>query len=344
MKDIWMVSIFFMGGLAVLALAVSKKMSGSLAASVICLVTLIDLWLVDKKIGQTYPQPDTPDFLQPDGITEFLKTDNSKFRIYPAGEFFGELRWSAQGYESVGGYHAAKPRFYQDFIEATGIQRATAANFPAHHLIDMLNAKYVFTFATLPDSEWVVRRQFPVNVGNSPQVLSIYENPTVLPRAYLVGEYETQAEAVAALTRLRSGPQQGFDPHRRVMLSEAPARAAFGPPEFTPQPDSMAKAQIKNYEYHRITIETTSQSPQILVLSDNYYPEPAGWQAYLNDAPVKTYRANYCFRAVCVPAGTHQVEFRFHSRAFALGLWTSLAALVVGIALLFVERRKQPPH
>jgi hypothetical protein len=335
-KDTWIVAIFVMSGLVVLAQALRKKISGNLAVTVICLVTLVDLWMVDKKIGQTYPQQDTPAFLQPDGITEFLKTDNSIFRIYPAGELFGELRWSAQGYQSVGGYHAAKPRFYQDFIEATGIQRAIGVDFPGHHLIDMLNAKYVLTFATLPDSEWVVRRQFQVNVGNSPQVLSIYENPAVLPRAYFVGEYETQTEPIAALTRLRFGPKQGFDPHRRVMLTEAP--------EIAPQPDSTARAQIKSYDYHRIAIETTSQSQQILVLSDNYYPEPAGWQAYLDNKPVKTYRANYCFRAVCVPAGAHQVEFRFHSRAFALGLWTSLAALVVGIALLFVERKKQPPQ
>ena len=336
-KDIWFVAIFVMGGLAALALALRKKIPAGFAAAAICLIALVDLWVVDKKIGQTYPQQETPDFLQPDGITEFFKSDQSVFRFYPTEQLFGELRWSAQGYQSVGGYHAAKPRFYQDFIEATGIQRATGVDFPGHHLLDMLNAKYVITFASLPDSEWVVRRQFQVNVGNAPQVLSIYENPTVLPRAYLVGEYEVQTAPIAALTRLRNGPApngQGFDPHRRVLLNETP--------EMTPQPDSTASAQIKQYDFHRVAIEIKSRSPQILVLSDNYYPEPAGWQAYIDNQPAKTYRANYCFRAVCVPAGDHQVEFRFHSRAFARGLWVSLAALVVGIVLLFVERKKAP--
>jgi hypothetical protein len=339
-KDIWIVSVSVMGGLAVLALAMTKKISVGLAAALIGLITLVDLWLVDKKIGQTYPQQDTPDFLQPDGITEFFKTDDSIFRFYPAGELFGELRWSAQGYHSVGGYHAAKPRFYQDFIEATGIQSrrggTTANDFPGHHIIDMLNAKYVMTFASLPDSEWVVRRQFQVNAGGAPRVLGVYENPTVLPRAYLVSEYEVQTDPVAALTRLRAGPAAGFDPHRRVMLTETPG--------VTSQADSTASAQIKQYEFHHIAVETKSQSQQILVLSDTFYPEPAGWQAYIDDKPVKTYRANYCFRAVCVPAGVHQVEFRFHSGAFTLGLWTSLTALAVGMALLFIERKKQPPQ
>jgi hypothetical protein len=336
-RDVWLVSLFVSGGLVLVALALTKKISSHIVAATICLITLIDLWLVDKKIGQTYPRQEAPDYLQPDGITEFFKSDNSVFRFYPAGELFGELRWLAQGFQSLGGYHAAKPRFYQDFIEATGLQRATAANFPGHHLIDMVNAKYVITFASLPDTEWVVRRQFQVNVGGAPQVLSIYENPTVLPRAYLVGEYEIETEPVAALMRLRTGSEangQGFDPHRRVLLIETP--------EIIPQPDSTASAQLKTYDFHYIAIETKSQFPQILVLSDNYYPEPAGWQAYIDNQPVKTYRANYCFRAVGVPAGVHQIEFRFHSRAFTRGLWTSLAALVVGIALLFIGRKNPP--
>jgi hypothetical protein len=331
-QDLWFVALFAAAGLAVLALALKKKISATTAAVVICLITLVDLWLVDKKIGQTYPQQETPDYLQPDAISAFFKSDTSLYRFYPAGPLFGELRWSAQGFQSVGGYHAAKPRFYQDFIDATGVQRASESNFPGHHIIDLLNAKYVLTFATLPVEEWIVQQQFQVNAGGGPQVLSLYENPTVLPRAYFVGEYEVQTDPVAALMRLRAGPAQGFDPHRRVMLTEKP--------DITPQPDSSANAQIQRYDFHHITIATKSASPQILVLSDNYYPEPAGWQSYVDNQPVKTYRANYCFRAICVPAGQHQVEFRFHSRAFTRGLWISVAALVVGIALLVVERRK----
>jgi len=331
-KDIWFFTIFVVCGLGALSLALNKKISGTVAAIIVFLITLIDLWRVDNKIGETYPQQKTPDYLQPDAISAFFKSDNSLYRFYPDGRLLGELRWSAQGIQSVGGYHAAKPRFFQDFIEATGLQRDKEKenDFPAHHILDMLNAKYVLTFATLPVEEWEVKQQF--QVGES-QVLSIYENPTVLPRAFLVDEYEVQTNPVAALTRLRTGPEQGFDPHRRVMLTETP--------EIMPQPDSSASAQLRRYNFHRIVISTRSNSPQILVLSDNYYPEPAGWQAYIDNQPVKTYRANYCFRAVCVPAGNHQIEFRFHSRAFTRGLWISLAALVVGIALLFVERKKK---
>jgi hypothetical protein len=326
LTDLWIVAVIVAGGLIMSALALSNKISANAAAAAICLFTVVDLWVVDKKIDETYPQQQLSAFLEPDEITRFLRADTSVFRIYPVGQLFGELRWSGQGFQSVGGYHAAKPRFYQDFNEATGLQTATGAQLPTHSVIDMINTKYLITFASLPDSEWVTRRQF--KLGR--QVLTIYENPTVLPRAYLVGEWEVESDPKNALKRLGSG---GFDPHRRVLLSEAP--------ECEPQPDSTARAQLlqSDYDLHHIKIKTQSASPQILVLSDNYYP--VGWQAFVDHQPVKTYRANYCFRAVCVPAGSHTVEFRFHSSAFVTGLWTSLGALAVSIALLFIGRRER---
>jgi hypothetical protein len=324
--DIWIVFIVAAGGLTMLALTATQKISATTAAVVIGLITLADLWLVDKKIGKTYPKTELANFLQPDAITQFLQADSSIYRIYPAGQLFGELRWSGQGFQSVGGYHAAKPRLYQDFIEAAGLQ---GANLPASHIVDMLNAKYIITFETLPETTYAVRQQFQTSNG----VLSIYQNLSVLPRAYLVGEYDVEAEPVTALTRLRTGPNasgNSFDPHRQVLLAEAP--------ELQPQPDSEATAQITKYEFHHVMIATESSSPQILVLSDNYYP--VGWQAYVDDQPVKTYRANYCFRAISLPAGAHRVEFRFHSNAFTRGFWISLAALVATVVLLVFERKK----
>jgi hypothetical protein len=193
----------------------------------------------------------------------------------------------------------------------------------------MLNAKYIITVETLADTALIVRQQFQLSDGG---VLSIYENPTVLPRAYLVGEYEVQTGPVAALTRLRAGPDAsgtGFDPHRRVMLSEAPETA------LSLQPDSAATAHLKKYDFHQIDIETQSASPQLLVLSDNYYP--VGWQAYVDNQPVKTYRANYCFRAISVPHGTHEVEFRFHSSAYTVGKWISIVAFVIALLLVAGE-------
>ncbi len=325
-----------MSALLVLALALLKKIRSTHAAVILCLLAVVDLWRVDVKLGKKYPKAQASTTLQPDQIAQFLQADSSLFRIYPAGELFAETRWSALGFQSVGGYHAAKLRSYQDFVTAMDLHRPPLPELANHHIIDMINAKYVLTLANLPDTVWIPRLQIPVNAGAEPRQLTVYENPTVLPRAYLAGEYEVVSDPLTALRRLRSAPtgdgkENSFDPHQTVLLDEIP--------EFEPEPDSLATVEILQYGLHQVDIEVKSAFPQFLVLSDNYYP--AGWQAYIDGGPVKTYRANYCFRAVGVPAGKHMVEFRYQSATFKTGVWISIVALALCLACLFIDRPKE---
>ncbi len=73
-------------------------------------------------------------FFKEDDIIQFLKDDDSIFRIYPIGSLFGESRFAAFGLESVGGYHPAKLKGYNTFLSKTG----NAAAIP---VLQMLNVK-----------------------------------------------------------------------------------------------------------------------------------------------------------------------------------------------------------
>lgn len=352
--DMWTIAGLAAIGLAMLALAYTHKISTKTAAVVFVLATLFDLWIVDKRIGNPpVSEASKRALLQADEVAQFLQKDPGLFRIYPTLDLFGEMRWAAQGIHSVGGYHAAKPRRYQDFLEATDLQSGLMNDYfevveqngqrglrpradeaipvtrrnALKHWLDMLNVKYILSFFPLPEENWVNRATVSFNYAGNNYPLMILENTTVLPRAFLVGNYEVHAENLPALNRLASGE---FDPRQSVILAEAPGIA--------PQPDSTASAVIKEYQLHKIVIETTSAFPQILVLSDTYYP--TGWHAFVDGNPVKTHVANYCFRGVEVPAGNHQVEFRYASRAFTAGVWLSLGALAVCLACITLGRRR----
>ncbi len=348
--DLWIVALIGCTGLAMFALYYSRKISATSAALIITLATLLDLWIVDKKIGEA-PVPEHNLFasLQPDAVSNFLKNDASTYRILPVAELFNELRWAAQGVQSVGGYHAAKPRRYQDLMEAANLQNGLVQTYfrqvnqagrPAlqplplaaipveqrrayQRVLDMLNAKYLVSHYPFPEPSWVLRQT--LSAAQAP--LFVYENTSALPRAYLVGQYEVMNNDLNALTRMRTGD---FDPHQTVLLAEAP--------QLTPAADSTAHAELQKYSLHEIVVETQSASPQILVLSDNYYP--ICWQAFVDGQPVKTLLANYAFRGVEVPAGKHRVEWRYSSGAFNAGLLLSLGALVVIAGLLVFGWRK----
>ena len=352
--DMWIVVFILGGGLAMGALAYSKKISATLAASVVAILILTDLWLVDKKIGNDpVPEKSAKKFLEPDAATKFINKDSGIFRIYPTVELFGENSWAAQGIQTVGGYHAAKPRRYQDLLEATNLQSGfvgeyfLAANrggrrviqsmpidaIPAKRrdankkLMDMLNVKYLLSYYPLAEPTWQQRISIPLQQGTNQRSLFIYENKTVLPRAFLVGGYEVVANDLDILKKIRSGR---FDPHNKVILKQEP--------NIQPTPDSTATATIAKYDLHEIIVEVESQFPQILVLSDNHFP---AWQAYIDEQRVNTLLANYNFRAIEVPAGKHKVEFHYSSPVFTLGVLLSLGALAVSLGFIFIGWKKE---
>ena len=77
-------------------------------------------------------------FFTTDEIVTYLKSDQNNFRIYPIGPLFGESRFAAFGLESIGGYHPAKLKIYNDFLQRTG----NAASIP---VLRMMNTKYLIS-------------------------------------------------------------------------------------------------------------------------------------------------------------------------------------------------------
>jgi hypothetical protein len=352
--DLWMLALALGGSLALVALAFRKKIGPTALIIGLGILSLIDFWKVDFKINKPQSERGQGAFLSADQATLFLKSDSTLFRIFPT-ELFGENRWAAHGLQSIGGYHAAKPRAYQDFLEASGINNFSAKYFrritspagrPAQEavpleeipakerqrhlwLLDLLNVKYILSVFPLHESNFSLRAQTQYDYHGQIIPLLIYENKNFLPRPYFVGRFEAMANPKEALDRLLSGD---FNPRQSVILETTPGIA--------PEPDSTSSVRVVHYGLNDIDVHTQSRSPQILVLSDNYYP--VGWSAYVDGQPTTTYRANFCFRAVAVPAGSHGVEFRMQSRGFSLGLWTTAAgALAVGGLLWIGWKREQ---
>jgi uncharacterized membrane protein YfhO len=75
-----------------------------------------------------------------------------------------------------------------------------------------------------------------------------------------------------------------------------------------------------------------------VVLTDTFYP---GWQATVNDQPAKIWQANLAFRAVAVETGRQQIIFSYRPYSFYLGLWTSIASILVIGGLLWKRPGKK---
>jgi hypothetical protein len=159
--------------------------------------------------------------------------------------------------------------------------------------------------------------------------VQILENPSRLPRAYLV----PTARIVDRWSILDTMANGDFDP-TKVVLLETRSRLTSSPlsllPPDTGVPDpqdvqawlqgnpdgSPGSARIVADQSTEVDVETRGSRNALLFLADSYYP---GWEALVDGRPAPIYRADYLFRAVPVPSGEHRVRFLFQPESFALG-------------------------
>jgi hypothetical protein len=91
-----------------------------------------------------------------------------------------------------------------------------------------------------------------------------------------------------------------------------------------PQPTArIVEAKVAN---QRLSIQTETPAPSLVVISQSYYP---AWRAYLDGQPARLWRANYAFQAVEVPAGQHHIELRYEDRALVEGATLSVLGLIM---------------
>jgi hypothetical protein len=147
------------------------------------------------------------------------------------------------------------------------------------------------------------------------------------PRAYLAGSVRRVPHWRAAVAAMA----EGHDFHR-VPLVETDTGLASSD-EATPE--DTGRVEITSFDPERVVLETQSATPALLVLAEAWYP---GWTASVDGAPAPCVPANAWMRAVEVPAGTHRVELRFHSRW--LGPGALLALLTAGVLTLLVRRER----
>jgi hypothetical protein len=154
----------------------------------------------------------------------------------------------------------------------------------------------------------------------------IYENRAVLPRAYVVGRARVVADGREALAALAS---PSFDPGAEAVV-EAGDLAAAG---VQPIAGQSGEARIVEYSPERGVIETSPDSPGLLVLTDASYP---GWRALVDGTERPILTANYLFRGVFLAPGTHRIELVFEPASLRAGLAIGGVAALVALALVLL--------
>lgn len=207
-------------------------------------------------------------------------------------------------------------------------------NVYRNRLFDLLGIKYILDKNDNPKSNWEPEPdKFPQDhyqlIWQSYK-WKAYERLSVLPRVFLVDNFELIKSDQEIISRLY---QPSFDYRNTLILEQDP--------DIRPGKTTAKKVKIISYLPNSIVIQTKADAPQLLFLSDTYFP---GWQAKVDNNKRPIYRANYAFRAVPVEKGSHEVTFSYRPNYFYWGLYLSLGSFTVLVILFVTFLKKDGRH
>lgn len=234
-------------------------------------------------------------------------------------------------HKSIGGYHAAKLRRYQDLIDSVLTPEIT-------QIIGVLNnqptdSSIQAMFGNLKALNMLNMRYLIYN----PQAQPI-RNTEGYGHAWFVSSLKKVQTPDEELISLRSTDLQST-----VVVDESKFGAQLN--GFTPANDTTAIIALKYWSPNKLEYNSTASTEQVAVFSEVYYNQGKGWKAYIDGKPAEHFRANYVLRAMRVPAGTHTIEFRMEPESYFLGrkidLIGSIIVLLAVAAALFLEWRNR---
>ncbi|MBW3553804.1 MAG: YfhO family protein [Gemmatimonadetes bacterium] len=325
-------ALFLAAAATVVWLWIIGRMGPRMAAIVLGLVVVSDLWVVGRRFFHTVPPPDA--WFQTDDVVNALRSQPGIGRAWvlslpgiPAYHGSGNALM-LHDIEQAGGEH---PNPLNRWYEYVGAGRSSYVDW--HNLLDgeaaFLNAANVRWIVSMVRLEGAAEFPSVRLIHGGPSAL-IYENTAALPRAWLVGDVRVVAEADGALGVLRN-PE--FDPRLEAVVQEQPSLSLTAGPV-------AGEARILESSPDEVRIASRSDRAAFLVLADNYYD---GWEATIDGEGVPVLRTNHTFRGVAVPAGEHEVVFRFRPGRQILGFWISLLGFlgIGGYAVWALVRRRR---
>ena len=332
--DCWRSAFIVTFGTVVLVLMLMKKINSKMAVSLMIALCVVDMWQVNKRYinDSMFVEKSVRDTPQPMTATDkqILQDRSLDYRVLNlASNTFNENETSYY-HKSIGGYHAAKLRRYQELIDAyisPEIQKAYPAIAQAQGDMTKVAGDTIYPVLNMLNTKYII---LPLQGGQTVPVLNTY----AFGNAWFVGDIKYVDNANEELDGV------GKINLRHQAVADAKFKEVLG--EAVPE-DDMAIVKLTKYEPNELTYDISSTKGGVVVFSEIYYP---GWTATVDGEPVEVGRVDYVLRAINVKAGKHKVVLTFKPKsirdtetvayiAFAL----LFIAIIVGV--WFEERKKR---
>lgn len=321
-----------LAGTVVLMLVMHKKLKPVYATVIIAAICLVDMWTVNKRYlndnhfvaksqtAQTYSKTPADDYI--------LQDESLDYRVLNLTVSTFNDNTTSYYHKSIGGYHAAKLRRYQEMIE--------------HHIMPEIMTLSNIIRQNNGDLTNVDGREFQVlNMLNTKYIIIdknvALPNPCVAQygNAWFVDNVEYAENANQEIDRIND-----IDVRNTAVVDSKFKEALRNATSL--EKDSTASVSLISYEPNKLAYKTSSAKDGVIVFSEIYYPE---WTATIDGEPVDIARANYILRTMFVPKGDHTIVFSFEPKSIRrteAAAYTAFFVLIAGaLFLIFTSLRKK---
>ncbi len=310
--------IFIIIATALVLLHVKGKLNEITMAALMILIVSVDLFSVGKRFlpNDDFVRKAQQQFVTESEADKLILRDDSHYRVLNLQNPFNEARTSFY-HNSIGGYHGAKVKRYQQLIEnkispeindAISSLRSGSQDLSVIPVLNMLNTKYI-------------------KAGETANAVIVNQN--ALGNAWF-------ADSIITV----NSPQQELNQLSNISSSK---NGVIDNSKFSLNNPSTTQGTITlaDYKPNYLKYESSSEGAGIAIFSEIYYPK--GWTAYVDGEEMDHFRANFVLRAMQIPAGQHTIEFKFEPRSYYVGntitmICSSLIILTM-IGLIVFELR-----
>ena len=312
-KDALRSLLFILATSVVIGSYFKQKVQALTLAGIFIVLMLADYYGVGKRYvrSASYKTQAQIDALDATPAKQCIQRDTTLgYRVLNLNNPFNDGRTSYH-HQSVGGYHGAKLRRYQDLIEHCLMdEHAQIMSHIQGHIdslgdlpiLNMLNTRYLIA---------------------SHQQEGVITNPKALGNAWFVQALQPVGSPLEEINALKT-----IDPQHTAVIDTTKFSVAYKP--------LLGNGQLTltAYRPNYLQYEAVASADALAVFAEVYYPK--GWQAWLDGQAVNHIRVNYILRAMEVPAGKHAITFTFAPRSYQVGNRVMLATAVLMILLLVI--------
>lgn len=322
-SDAWRSVIIILIGFALLFAYKLKKLRADYMIAALLVLCLVDMWQVDKRYlnDEMFVPKSERDMPQQPTATdiEINKDKSLDYRVLNfASNTFNENETS-YFHKSIGGYHPAKLRRYQEMVDAyivPEMQKAMQAIAAKGGNMQQVDGVKLFPVLNMLNTKYFI---FPLQGGATIPLKNIYAQGN----GWFVDKIDYVADANAEYAEV------GKIDVRHEAVADKQFEAVLGQAKAN---DSTATVKLDKYEPNNLQYTVNSKNGGIVVFSEIYYP---GWKATVDGQSVELGRVNYILRAVNVKPGKHIVVLDFHPTSISTTetiAYISIVILLLAIA------------